>query len=328
MRAISETHAGSPAQKMLTGLDFLGSTLFAIVGTWVAGDAGMNVVGATLVGCISAMGGGTVNNIMMGNTKGGVFWMRDPRFLYVTIAASVITFYLWPQCEVWLAHRELEAIQETHDSGRLIQSDAVGFLQDGGTVDLHRFIVALDADPALAHRIQSVVEPMIRAERAAGIAPDWTDVTHADMFHFLDRNGDGQLGSEALQRFVRLKTDSSTVLYIVDSVALGAFGVIGAQHGIGMGMPPAVCMVSGITICFGGIIRDLLCHRNLAFGGQSYAMATGCGAMVYVGMRQLVLRGVPIPLMYRILAGVGTTVGLRIFDQHNSLLAPMSRPEI
>ena len=40
--------------------------LFAIVGTQVAGDAGMKLVGCVLVGCVAALGGGSVNAVLYG----------------------------------------------------------------------------------------------------------------------------------------------------------------------------------------------------------------------------------------------------------------------
>jgi uncharacterized membrane protein YeiH len=42
--------------------------MFAMAGTVVAADAGMNIVGCGLVGAITAMGGGTVSNLLCGQT--------------------------------------------------------------------------------------------------------------------------------------------------------------------------------------------------------------------------------------------------------------------
>ena len=72
------------------------------------------------------------------------------------------------------------------------------------------------------------------------------------------------------------------------------------------GVRPLACIATGVTICFGGILRDLLCQRPVAIGGQSYALATATGAAVYVGMRQLVVAGYAIPLVARIAAAMGT----------------------
>ena len=38
--------------KMITFLDYAGTALFAILGTQVAGDAGINIIGCSLVGCM------------------------------------------------------------------------------------------------------------------------------------------------------------------------------------------------------------------------------------------------------------------------------------
>ena len=99
-------HDGSLGMKMIVAVDFLGTTLFAVVGAEAAGQAGMHVVGCTLVGCIAACGGGTLNNLMTGHTP--VFWLRDSRFLLAAVVSSIATFYLWPKYESWAARRELQ----------------------------------------------------------------------------------------------------------------------------------------------------------------------------------------------------------------------------
>ena len=97
------------------------------------------------------------------------------------------------------------------------------------------------------------------------------------------------------------------------------------------GVRPLACVATGVTICFGGILRDLLCQRPVAIGGQSYALATAAGATVYVGMRQLVVAGYPIPLVARIAAAMGAVVSQRALSfwsgrgvQDSAFLAPMA----
>lgn len=299
--AISTTHDNTPAQRVLLAFDFFGTMLFAIVATLIAGDAGMNIVGATLVGCVGSMGGGTVNNIMMGHTQGGVFWIKDPRFLYVTVAASIATFSLWPYLEHTIACREIG-----------LESDA--------PIGLQQFETALERDPALAMRIRSSVRPRM-GWRANACEP-----TAKELFEWADVDGDGMLQTFELGRLVKLEINAG-LMYALETAAMSVLGVIGAQHGINRGLNPLVCVVSGVTICFGGIIRDLLCHRNIAIGSQSYALSIGLGAAVYVGLRQLVVRGWPIPLMYRIFIGAATTTGFRIAEWNykpDSLLHPMA----
>ena len=81
-----------------------------------------------------------------------------------------------------------------------------------------------------------------------------------------------------------------------DTLGLAAFSIIGAQHGIRLGLAPLVCCAGGVIIVFGGIIRDVLCERSLALGGTDpYAAATLFGSSLYVASRQL-----PLPLWSRI----------------------------
>eukprot|EP00966_Prymnesium_polylepis_P310528 7174425-Prymnesium_polylepis.1 len=65
------------AQQALRQVGMLGVIFFSITGTHAAGEAGMHVMGATLVGCVTAIGGGTLNGAMMGATPVG--WMVQPK---------------------------------------------------------------------------------------------------------------------------------------------------------------------------------------------------------------------------------------------------------
>lgn len=60
------------------------------------------------------------------------------------------------------------------------------------------------------------------------------------------------------------------------------------------------------------MLRDVLCKRDVAIGGQSYALATAAGASVYVLLRQLVVRGWYLPLFSRILASFGVVLAERV----------------
>ena len=94
---ITLSDEASLGQRLLLFVDFLSTAVFAFIGSLYAGVAGMNVVGCTLVGVIGAVGGGTVTGALTGANKGGVFWMRDPRYLLLSAFVSILTFYLWPE---------------------------------------------------------------------------------------------------------------------------------------------------------------------------------------------------------------------------------------
>ena len=133
----------SPGQRTLLGLDYMATGLFATVGTIIAGQAGMNVVGATLVGCVASMGGGSLNNMLTGSaTRGGVFWMKDSLILAIAIGASLATFYLWPMYEERTAN---QFCSELHSAIGVAIEERVG---DGARgVSYEQFCAALDGDP-------------------------------------------------------------------------------------------------------------------------------------------------------------------------------------
>jgi uncharacterized membrane protein YeiH len=119
--------------------------------------------------------------------------------------------------------------------------------------------------------------------------------------------------------------DGSTWRYAFDTVALGAGAVTGAAGAVSRGLHPVVCVVASVTQSFGGILRDLLCRREVMLGSQSYAACTAAGACVYVALREAALRGVGLSLTARILLSSGTTVAVRVGDfcSETPLLAPM-----
>uniref|UniRef100_A0A6V1KF69 Glycine transporter domain-containing protein n=1 Tax=Heterosigma akashiwo TaxID=2829 RepID=A0A6V1KF69_HETAK len=81
--------------QLLRGIHYVGTVAFAYNGATIAGSAGMHMLGCVIVGTINALGGGTLRDIMTGNTP--VFWMRMPQFLKISLVTTAITFLLWPE---------------------------------------------------------------------------------------------------------------------------------------------------------------------------------------------------------------------------------------
>ena len=79
--------------------DYFGTALFAQSGVIQAGKKGMDFLGCLLVGCITAMGGGTFGGFVLGEKP--VFWAGEQDYLYISLAASVLTFFFWPKFERW-----------------------------------------------------------------------------------------------------------------------------------------------------------------------------------------------------------------------------------
>eukprot|EP00611_Tribonema_gayanum_P002449 TRINITY_DN11823_c0_g1_i1.p1 TRINITY_DN11823_c0_g1~~TRINITY_DN11823_c0_g1_i1.p1 ORF type:complete len:139 (-),score=1.34 TRINITY_DN11823_c0_g1_i1:381-776(-) len=60
----------SSPQGVLRGLDLFGTVVFAYSGCVTAGQAGMDLLGCTIVGTITAVGGGTVRDLLLGDDTG------------------------------------------------------------------------------------------------------------------------------------------------------------------------------------------------------------------------------------------------------------------
>jgi uncharacterized membrane protein YeiH len=56
----------------------------------MAGYSGMDSLGCTIVGAITATGGGTIRDVFLGNVP--VFWMVEVEYLWIILAAAGITF--------------------------------------------------------------------------------------------------------------------------------------------------------------------------------------------------------------------------------------------
>merc|ERR1712146_450561 len=123
-----------------------------------------------------------------------------------------------------------------------------------------------------------------------------------------------------------MEFDGSTLRYMLDTVSVGASSVVGTAGAISRGLHPIICVTPSVTLCFGGVLRDLICKREVALGSQSFAVCTASGAIVYVILRELTVRGIwSLPLGIRVLLTSGTTIMLRLIDFYTEapLLIPM-----
>ena len=78
-------------------LDLFGTLVFAISGVMVAVKNKFDVVGAFIIGLVTAVGGGTLRDIMIGRTPVG--WMTDLNYLFVIIAALPLCYFFSSQIQ-------------------------------------------------------------------------------------------------------------------------------------------------------------------------------------------------------------------------------------
>lgn len=71
--------------------DLIGTFAFAISGTLTAADKRLDLFGASVIGFVTAVGGGTVRDLLLGMHS--VSWMQDSLYLWVILAAVGFTFF-------------------------------------------------------------------------------------------------------------------------------------------------------------------------------------------------------------------------------------------
>ena len=96
-------------------MDLFGTAMYAHAGTITAGTRGMDLMGCLIVGCLTAMSGGTIRQVLTGETP--VFWCASPEYLATALAASALTFWLWPKIreEIRLS-REMNTVLNITDA--------------------------------------------------------------------------------------------------------------------------------------------------------------------------------------------------------------------
>ena len=77
---------------MIYYLGLIGIAAFSITGVIAAGRKGMDIFSIVLLGVVTALGGGTLRDIIIDVNP--VFWIADLYYLWVAVFASIITFFL------------------------------------------------------------------------------------------------------------------------------------------------------------------------------------------------------------------------------------------
>jgi uncharacterized membrane protein YeiH len=71
-------------------IDLLGTFVFAISGVLAGVDKKFDLVGASVLGLVTAVGGGTLRDVLIGETPVG--WMKDLNYLFVIFAALPLSY--------------------------------------------------------------------------------------------------------------------------------------------------------------------------------------------------------------------------------------------
>lgn len=77
---------------MLTYIYILAITAEAMSGALAAGRRNMDMFGVSVIAFITALGGGTIRDILLGHFP--VSWTQHPEYIYLTVSAGLITMVI------------------------------------------------------------------------------------------------------------------------------------------------------------------------------------------------------------------------------------------
>lgn len=95
-----------------------GVAVFALSGVLAAGRKSLDLLGVAVIAVVTAIGGGTLRDVLL--DRHPIFWIADPAYLWVILAATVVTL---GYVRLWIASRRA-----------LLMADALGlaFFTIGG----------------------------------------------------------------------------------------------------------------------------------------------------------------------------------------------------
>ncbi|WP_347312403.1 trimeric intracellular cation channel family protein [Defluviimonas sp. SAOS-178_SWC] len=76
---------------LLELLDYASVFVFALTGALMASRAQLDIVGFAFVASLTAVGGGTLRDVLL--DRNPVFWVAEPAFIAVAVAAAVLVFF-------------------------------------------------------------------------------------------------------------------------------------------------------------------------------------------------------------------------------------------
>lgn len=73
-------------------LDLLGTLAFAVGGAYKAKTRQLNIFGVIFLGAITAVGGGTIRDLIIGRTP--LFYLQDPNYLLICFIAGGLIYFM------------------------------------------------------------------------------------------------------------------------------------------------------------------------------------------------------------------------------------------
>ena len=94
--------------------EMIGAVAFAVSGAALGIRKGMDLFGVAMMGMTTAVGGGILRDMMLGQTPPAA--LRDPAQALVAIAVSLLVFYIWRRRKTDTHNKYAEAVLLVADS--------------------------------------------------------------------------------------------------------------------------------------------------------------------------------------------------------------------
>ncbi|MCV2881620.1 trimeric intracellular cation channel family protein [Actibacterium sp. XHP0104] len=76
---------------IIGALDLAAVLVFALTGALAASRSQLDIVGFIFVACLTAVGGGTLRDLMLGRDP--VFWVSAPHYILIAAGAAIVVFF-------------------------------------------------------------------------------------------------------------------------------------------------------------------------------------------------------------------------------------------
>jgi uncharacterized membrane protein YeiH len=86
-------------EHFIYAVDIVGTLVFAISGVLTAVDKKFDFVGAIVIGTVTAIGGGTIRDLLIGSTPVG--WLQDTNYLLTILTAILICYFFHNPVRKW-----------------------------------------------------------------------------------------------------------------------------------------------------------------------------------------------------------------------------------
>lgn len=74
-----------------SALDLTAVLIFALSGGLAASRAQLDIVGFVFIACLTAVGGGTLRDLLLGRDP--VFWVQQPEYILIAAGAAIVVFF-------------------------------------------------------------------------------------------------------------------------------------------------------------------------------------------------------------------------------------------